>query len=91
MQPRTTIPNFDAFLAQLGLTLDAVVTGGTALALLGIISRGLDLGDCLALLPSPLELAQAEIWIATQDLNPDWPAHVRASMDDLAWRLGHGL
>jgi hypothetical protein len=26
-----------------------------------------------------------------QDANPDWPAHVRATLADVARRLGHGL
>jgi len=56
-----------------------------------LCDRGLDLGDCLALQPSPEELVQAEAWIALQDLNPQWPAHVRATLEDLARRLGHVL
>ncbi|MFZ4512340.1 MAG: DUF6036 family nucleotidyltransferase [Geothrix sp.] len=179
MRPVELIPRFDAFLAERGLKLEAVVAGGTALALLGIIQRetrdcdlvepplteahtraavafaialrsqgqilrddwlnngpaslgpllpegwksrlqlvhdgealrlwslgrpelllaklwalcdrGLDLGDCEALLPSPEELAEAEAWIVLQDLNPAWPAHVRATLADLSGRLRHGL
>jgi hypothetical protein len=30
-------------------------------------------------------------WIEEQDLNPDWPAHVRATLADLGRRLGHAL
>jgi hypothetical protein len=56
-----------------------------------LCDRGLDLGDCLALSPDPSELAGAEAWIVEQDLNPDWPTHVRATLADLARRLGHGL
>lgn len=161
MKPIEIIPQFDAFLAERGLKLVAIATGGAALALLGIISRetrdfdliepelsailrddwlnngpaslgpllpkdwknrlqllyqgkairlwslgrpelllaklwalcdrGLDLGDCLALAPRAEELIWAETWIASQDLHPDWPAHVRATLQDLARRLGHGL
>jgi hypothetical protein len=179
MKPTEIIPRFDAFLAERGLVLEAIATGGTALALLGIISRetrdcdliepelssevmdashafasglrgqgeilrddwlnngpaalgpllpegwrtriqlvhqgkairlwslgrpelllsklfalcdrGLDLADCLALHPRAEELATAEAWIAAQDINPDWPAHVQATLQDLARRLGHGL
>ena len=179
MQPTETLPRFDALLAARGLQLEAVVTGGAALTLLGIISRGtrdvdliepelsqevlavarafaedlrsegdilrddwlnngpaslapllpdgwrcrlrlvfegsalrlwapgradllltklfalcdrgLDLGDCLALAPSSEELSRAEAWVAAQDLHPDWPAHVKATLHDLAQRLGHGL
>ena len=39
MRPVELIPLFDAFLAERGLKLEAVVAGGTALALLGIIQR----------------------------------------------------
>lgn len=56
-----------------------------------LCDRGLDLGDCLALAPSAEELRHGEAWIATQDLNPDWPAHVKATLKDLARRLGHGI
>lgn len=179
MKPTEIIPLFDTFLDGRGLKLEAIVTGGAALALLGIINRetrdcdliapelsvevqaasvafaealrqsgeilrddwlnngpaslgellpmgwrdrlqpvyqgralrlwtlgrlelllsklfalcdrGLDMGDCLALCPSPDELAQVEAWIVDQDLHPDWPAHVRETLQDLAGRLGHGL
>lgn len=39
MLPRPTIEAFDAWLAQRGLHLDAVVVGGSALALLGVTDR----------------------------------------------------
>lgn len=179
MKPSETIARFDAFLASEGLTLEAVVVGGTALALTGVISRetrdcdvlepslpeevlsaarrfaalirseggvlrddwlnngpaslasilppewrsrlqpafkgkvivlhtlaredllktklfalcdrGLDLQDCLALGPTADELAGALPWLEQQDLNPDWPAHVRATVADLGRRRGHGL
>ena len=39
MDPRATIRAFDAFLAHRGLRQDAVIVGGTALGLLGVISR----------------------------------------------------
>lgn len=179
MQPIRIIPRFDAYLVSRGLSLEAIATGGAALALLGIIQRetrdcdliepelsasmrsaamafaadlrgqgeilrddwlnngpaslgpllpdgwrtrlqgiyqgqairlwslgrpelllvklwalcdrGLDLGDCLALAPDASELAVAEAWVVRQDLNPEWPAHVRATLSDLATRLGHGV
>lgn len=179
MNPTQIIPQFDAFLAERGLDLEGIVTGGAAMALLGILQRetrdcdliepelseavreasqvfaamireqgsilrddwlnngpsslapllpegwrtrlqpifqgkalrlcslgrpelllakiwalcdrGLDLLDCVALAPSPEELREATAWISIQDLNPDWPSHVQATMQDLAQRLGHGV
>jgi hypothetical protein len=179
MRPREIIAEFDHFLAQRGLTFEAVVVGGAALALLGTISRetrdcdvlhprlseqllqaarafaehkrnggevlhddwlnngpssladvlpggwmervqvvysgqaitlhtlgrldllrsklfalcdrGLDLLDCVALAPSAEELEAVNPWLERQDANPGWPAHVRAILDDLRTRLGHGV
>lgn len=50
MHPRTTLTAFDHFLATRGLRLDAVVIGGAALGLLGVISR--PTRDCDILHPS---------------------------------------
>jgi hypothetical protein len=178
MDPRTTLTAFDRYLADRGLALEAVVVGGAALNLLGVITRqtrdcdilhpalppevlaaarafatevraggaalkedwlnngpsalapllpagwelrlqeafrgrvlvlrslhrcdllksklfalcdrALDLPDCIALAPTLAELAEAITWLEPQDLNPHWPAHVRATLGDLARRLGHG-
>ena len=59
--------------------------------LFALCDRGTDLGDCLALAPTAEELDQAEPWVMKQDANPLWPDHVRATLDDLRRRLGHGL
>ncbi|MFT7676495.1 MAG: hypothetical protein ACI8QC_000466 [Planctomycetota bacterium] len=59
--------------------------------LFALSDRGLDLADCLALKPTPRELAKLQPWVECQDVNPDWPAHVRATLEDLGRRLGHGL
>ncbi len=179
MKPTETIGQFDRFLAAEGVRLDAVVIGGTALALLGVTARqtndcdvhappltpevvdaarrfasavrragdslsddwlnngpsslvealppgweerlqivfkgtaltfrtlgrldllrsklfalcdrGLDLPDCLALAPTAEELSDLLPWICQQDLNPDWPEHVRATLADLGRRLSHGV
>jgi hypothetical protein len=40
MNPAETIARFDGFLVDRGLSLDAVVLGGAALALLGSFRRG---------------------------------------------------
>jgi len=37
------------------------------------------------------ELEEVAPWLEAQDANPDWPAHSRATLDDLRRRLGHGL
>jgi hypothetical protein len=179
MLPRPTIEAFDRHLAALGLRLEAVVIGGSALALLGVTTRqtrdfdilapvlpreiaeaarefaraqrslgidlvddwlnngpmqvgdvlpkawqlrtrpvfegralvlttlgredllktklfalcdrGIDLLDCVALAPTAAELEEAVSWLAGQDANPDWPAHVDATIADLSRRLGHGV
>jgi hypothetical protein len=143
MDPRTALTAFDRYLADRGLTLEAVVVGGaevtaaggklkedwlnngpSALApllpagwelrlqeafrgrvlilrslhrsdllkskLFALCDRALDLPDCIALAPTPAELAEATTWLEPQDLNPHWPEHVRATLGDLAKRLGHG-
>ena len=56
-----------------------------------LCDRGIDLSDCLALAPTTAELAAILPWLEQQDINPDWPAHVRATMEDLGRRLGHGV
>lgn len=179
MKPKETIARFDRFLAKRGLSLDAVVIGDVAMALLGVVSRqtrdcdvldpvippevadaatefaaavrnrgdalgddwfnngpasladllpdgwrsrvqtvfvgsaltlhslgrndllrsklfalcdrGLDLPDCIALAPTREELEEMLPWLTRQDLNPDWPNHVRATVTDLGRRLGHAV
>ncbi len=179
MKPKETITAFDSFLAERGLSLEAVVIGGAALGLLGVVSRqtrdcdilypklpqaiedaakafaktrskggdlladdwlnngpssltdalptgwkdrlqvayqgktitlhslgridllrsklfalcdrGIDLQDCIALAPIVSELEEISPWLEEQDANPDWPAHTRATLDDLKRRLSHGL
>lgn len=179
MKAKETIERFDRFLAERELSLEAVVIGGVALALLGVVSRqtrdcdvldpqippdvaeaarafaadartrgdaleddwfnngpsslvdllpegwrrrvqavftgkaltlqslgridllrskpfalcdrGLDLPDCIALAPTPGELKDILPWLVRQDLNPDWPDHVRSTMANLAARLGHAV
>ena len=59
--------------------------------LFALCDRGLDLPDCIALAPDAAELAALLPWVAAQDANPGWPTHVRATLDDLARRLGHAI
>lgn len=49
MNPTETIQRFDAFLAERGLSFEAVIVGGTALVLLGVTSR--QTRDCDVLHP----------------------------------------
>jgi len=59
--------------------------------LFALCDRGTDLADCVALAPTPDELEEAAPWLADLDANPRWPDHVRATLDDLLQRLGHGV
>ncbi len=59
--------------------------------LFALSDRGTDLADCVALGPTAAELEAARHWLEAQDGNPDWPAHVRTTLEDLARRLGHGV
>lgn len=95
MDPSETLPSFDRYLAERVLRFEGVIVGGAALnlrtKLFALCDRGLDLADCLALAPTADELAALLPWVEEQDLNPDWPAHVRATLADLGERLGHAL
>ena len=59
--------------------------------LFALCDRGLDLGDCVALRPTLEEPGEAAAWVVRQDANPEWPAHVQATLEDLGTRCGHGL
>lgn len=59
--------------------------------LFGLCDRGSDLNDCLSLKPTADELKSALPWLKEQDANPDWPAHVKKVIRDLAERLGYEL
>jgi hypothetical protein len=59
--------------------------------LFALCDRGTDLPDCVAMAPTATELAEALQWVAFQDANADWPAHVEATINDLKKRLGHGV
>jgi hypothetical protein len=92
VRPRELLTAFDRYLTDRGLRLEAVVIGGAALNLLwALCDRGLDLADCVALAPTADELAGILPWLEQQDANPDWPAHVRATLADVARRLGHAV
>jgi hypothetical protein len=58
VQPSLVIPAFDVFLASRGLRFEAVILGGSALALLGVVTRTTD--DCDVLDPEiPADVAAA--------------------------------
>jgi hypothetical protein len=59
--------------------------------LFGLCDRGLDLGDCIALAPTPIELRELLPWLQEQDAHPGWPEHVETTLADLARKLGHEL
>jgi len=59
--------------------------------LFALCDRGIDLPDCLALMPTGDEIDEITPWLEERDGNPDWPAHVREVLDDLQERLRHGL
>ena len=59
--------------------------------LFALCDRAIDLQDCIALAPNHEELKVVAPWVEAQDANVDWPAHVRATLDDLQRRLGRGV
>jgi len=95
MLPRPTIEDFDAYLAGRGLRLDAIVVGGSALALLGITDR--QTRDFDILHPElPQELADAARIFAKQtrsrgvELADDWLNNGPIQLGDVlpdGWRL----
>lgn len=71
MKPNETILLFDQYLKQLNLSFDAVIVGGTALSILGVIKR--ETQDCDVLhpdIPSDIEKAALDFAkIKKLDLN----------------------
>jgi hypothetical protein len=101
MRPIDTIEAFDLFLRDRGLRFDAVVIGGAALSLLGVVSRPTKDIDILvpeipqeihiALAPTLAELENVLTWLQLHDANPDWPEHVRNTIADVAKRISHDV
>jgi hypothetical protein len=95
MHPQATIEAFDHHLAGLGLRLEAIVIGGSALGLLGVITRQTRDFDVLA--PQlPPEISAAALAFAGQqravgvDLIDDWLNNGPMSLTELlpdGWRL----
>jgi len=94
MEPRKIIAAFDAFLAERGLRFEAVVIGGTALNLLGVVSR--TTRDCDVLHPEiPADIVRAARDFAAQrrssgdTLQDDWLNNGPASLSKvlpLGWQ-----
>jgi hypothetical protein len=87
MRPRDTIEAFDSFLLERGLSLEAVVIGGAALGLLGVVSR--QTRDCDILHPLlPKEIRDAAMEFAVlrraegEALDDDWLNNGPASLAD---------
>jgi len=94
MLPRPTIEAFDAWLAQRSLTLEAIVVGGSALALLGVTDR--QTRDFDILHPElPEEIATAAREFAAHmrggiELADDWLNNGPMQLADIlpdGWRL----
>ena len=85
MNPKETIEQFDDYLAEQGLSLSAVVVGGAALGLLGVVSRQTQ--DCDIIYPQLPEVIRAASsrFAADQrrrgiDLREDWLNNGPASL-----------
>jgi hypothetical protein len=77
MKPLEVLQQFDAYLAAKGLSFDAIVIGGAALAILGTITR--ETQDCDVLSPKiPADILKAakdfshELTAQGGDLKEDW-------------------
>jgi hypothetical protein len=85
MNPLQTLQAFDQFIEQRGLKLEAVVIGGTALNLLGVVSRATKDCDVLhpSLSPEVLEAARqfaAQVRTGGGALQDDWLNNGPASL-----------
>jgi len=77
MRPIDTIEAFDLFLRDRGLRFDAVVIGGAALSLLGVLSRPTkDIDILVPEIPQEIHIAArafaVEIRAAGEILQDDW-------------------
>jgi hypothetical protein len=95
MLPRPTIEAFDAWLASRSLQLEAIVVGGSALALLGVTERQTRDVDILhPELPADVALAASEFAVHLRaqgvELADDWlnngPMQLAESLPE-GWRL----
>jgi hypothetical protein len=93
MRPIETIDAFDQFLRDRGLRFDAVVIGGAALSLLGVVSRPTkDIDILVPEIPQEIHVAArafaVEIRATGEILQDDWlnngPASLADPIDGLA-------
>lgn len=84
MQPTVVIPAFDAFLADRDLRVEAVILGGSALALLGVVTRTTD--DCDVLDP---EIPAAIASHCADSREKYWVPLARRQLTRLAKELGY--
>lgn len=87
MRPIETIEAFDQFLRDRGLRFDAVVIGGAALSLLGVVSRPTkDVDILVPKIPQEIDIAArafaAEIRATGEILHDDWLNNGPASLAD---------
>lgn len=88
MDAKLTIAQFDIFLQKQGLAFEAVIVGGAALALLGVISRQTRDCDILdPLLPDEIQSAAKEFAISLRKsgeiLQDNWLNHEPSSLSKL--------
>ena len=94
MDPKAIISRFDEFLSERKLSFEAVVIGGAALSLLGIVSRTTRDCDILdPLLPVEIKVASQEFALAIRQsgdvLQDNWLNHEPSSLSSLLppeWR-----
>jgi len=72
MQPALIIPAFDTYLAARGLRFEAVVIGGAALVLLGVVQRTTDDCDVLDPVIPEVVLVAARAFAREQGIAADW-------------------
>ncbi len=95
MKPKEIVMEFDEYLAAQGLEFEAVVIGGAALAILGVVSR--ETQDCDVLDPNvPEAVAKAALLFGRDalkkghDLKENWLNNGPESLKDVlpkGWRL----
>src|SRR3989338_1643382 len=90
MNPKLLLPRFDRFLADRGAIFEAIVIGGGALSVMGVITRSTVDFDVLdpkipdAILKLAHELLEARPWLLKQDAGEEWPKIVEEALAHIA-------